>query len=155
MAARCQPAQEDLQGNGNTCVCPPGQFGDSCDLSRDFCHPETCSGQGDCGYSGARVTCTCHIGRTGESCEEIRNISTPAFSGESFVSYPAPKHVLRRLTFKIKFKPKSIRDSVLVYAGQNVHFCEIQGDLNLGTPNNLLTVVSRAQRQPELDKLLF
>ena len=121
-AHTCGPqatCQEAYVKSGHTCVCPPGQFGESCDLSRDFCHPETCSGRGDCVYSGARATCTCRIGRTGESCEEIRNISTPAFSGESFVSYPAPKHVLRRLTFKIKFKPKSIRDSVLVYACQN------------------------------------
>ena len=116
LRATCQEAHVE---SGYTCVCPPGQFGDNCDPSGDFCHPESCSGRGDCFYSGTRATCTCNIGRTGEACDQIRNISNPAFSGESFVAYPAPKHVLRRLTFKIKFKPKSLRNSVLMYAGQN------------------------------------
>ena len=114
--ATCQEAHVVT---GHTCVCPPGQFGDNCETGGDFCHPESCSGRGNCSYSGTRAACTCHIGRAGDACEKKRNITTPAFSGESFVSYPAPKHVLRRLTFKIKFKPKSVRDSVLVYAGQN------------------------------------
>ncbi len=118
----CGPRATCQEANiipGHTCVCPPGQFGPNCDMSGNLCHPETCSGRGDCFYSGARAVCTCHIGRKGETCEEIRNISTPAFSGESFVAYPAPKHVLRRLSFKIKFKPQSLRDSVLTFAGQN------------------------------------
>ena len=118
----CSPratCQEARVNSGYTCICPPGLYGDHCEISGEFCHPGACSGRGDCVYSGASVKCFCHIGRTGNRCEEIRTISTPAFSGDSFLAYPAPKHVLRRLTLKMKFKPKSLRDSVLMYAGQN------------------------------------
>ena len=83
----------------------------------DACYPGVC-GTGKCEDTPSGIQCHCPIGRTGERCRLEKTVKEPAFTGESYVAYPRPKHLLRRLNLAFKFKAKETKDSVLFYCAQ-------------------------------------
>ena len=46
-------------------------------------------------------------------------VSVPAFTGQSYLAYPTPAHVLRRLKISFKLKAKDLGDCLLLYASQS------------------------------------
>ena len=104
--------------NGHTCLCPRDYYGDSCQSRGESCYPGLC-GDGTCVDTLSGTKCYCGVGRKGEMCQEVVVINNPAFSGDSYLAYPRPKHVLRRLSVRIKFKTQTVSDSLLLFAAQN------------------------------------
>ena len=113
----CRPGHTCLAARtatGHTCACPPEQCGED-----TACHAGSCGGHGVCEEAAAGATCRCDLGWAGAECQHGRNLSRLAFSGGSHVAYPGPRHVLRRLSVRLKFRAASVRDSLLMYAAQN------------------------------------
>ena len=70
--------------------------------------------------------CQCPLGRAGPNCGIRIRVSQPKFNGAtSFIGLPRPKNILRALSVSFKFKPVSLKDSVVMYCGQSP---EGQGD---------------------------
>ena len=73
---------------------------------------------GKCEDTPSGIECSCPIGRTGERCRLEKRVKEPAFTGESYVAYSRPKHLLRRLNLAFKFKAKETKDGILFYCAQ-------------------------------------
>ena len=85
------------------CLCSPGYSGEKCSKVGDACYPGVC-GMGKCEDTPSGIQCYCPIGRTGERCRLEKRVNEPAFTGESYVAYSRPKHLLRRLKGRVQYK---------------------------------------------------
>ena len=127
--------KEENSENGIECLCQPGFNGGFCEKTprEGGCHTPGVCGGGTCveedtffnsSLDGFR--CQCPLGRAGPNCGIKIKVSQPKFNGKtSFIGLPRPKNILRALSVSFKFKPTSVRDSVIMYCGQSP---EGQGD---------------------------
>jgi len=74
-------------------------------------------GVGKCIDTEYSFTCQCPLGRSGRQCEKTIQVYEPAFKDNAFIAYPPPKP-LKRTKIEMKIKPKSVDDSVLLYAAE-------------------------------------
>ena len=108
-----------LSAIGYKCVCPPGFSGHDCEKLGDACYPGVC-GTGRCiNRLNGGFDCYCPFGKTGFRCEKDIIISEPSLSKDSYLAYPTPKNHVRKMSLKIKLKPKKIEDGLIVYSAQN------------------------------------
>ena len=132
---------EENSENGFECLCRPGFSGGFCEKTprEGGCHTPGVCGEGTCveleegdiltnssSNLKAGFRCQCPFGRAGPNCGIRIKVSQPKFNGKtSFVGLPRPKNILRALSISFKFKPISVKDSVVMYCGQSP---EGQGD---------------------------
>ncbi|RZF41996.1 hypothetical protein LSTR_LSTR014481 [Laodelphax striatellus] len=110
----CQEAQTK---QGYKCICPRGFRGENCSYIGDPCYQGAC-GSGKCVSSGSGLKCMCPLNKAGDRCERSISIVQPAFSGESYLAYPAPK-ANHKLKIALKINPSEVSDSLLLYSAQN------------------------------------
>lgn len=67
----------------NTCGCPPGFTGTSCDVTVNFCDSGPCMNSGTCSSSSNGFSCSCPPDYTGAMCETLVDPcdNTPCLNG--------------------------------------------------------------------------
>ncbi|KAK2716784.1 hypothetical protein QYM36_007057, partial [Artemia franciscana] len=109
--------QEAYAEQGYSCLCTPGFSGYHCEKIGETCYAGGCGG-GRCVNEGASFQCYCPMGTAGAKCEEEIKVLVPSFKDGAYIAYQTPK-ALRRFITNIKFKTNDLKDSVILYCGQN------------------------------------
>jgi hypothetical protein len=102
--------------NNFTCLCLPGYEGRHCQVQPNPCFPSPCLFGGQCSLNVSGFYCTCPIGRGGRLCEEAINVTTPMFSGVSYISHATIESNTFELNITMRIRPLA-NDGVILYNG--------------------------------------
>jgi hypothetical protein len=124
----CEPcADEPCQNNGvcletqtehgYTCVCEDGFSGKNCQIEGYQCTMSIC-GTGRCEESMTGINCFCPLNRTGDRCQYIEHFNDRTLSFKDG-SYAAYERMTGKKNLKIKIRPESDEDGVILYAAES------------------------------------
>ncbi|RZB41729.1 basement membrane-specific heparan sulfate proteoglycan core protein, partial [Asbolus verrucosus] len=85
--------------------------------SENRCENQDACGRGRCVDNEHGFDCLCPMGHAGRRCEREITVNEPAFSRNSYVTYPTPK-VQRNFKVTLKLKPNDASDGILLYCGE-------------------------------------
>uniref|UniRef100_A0ABL0EJV2 Basement membrane-specific heparan sulfate proteoglycan core protein n=1 Tax=Rhodnius prolixus TaxID=13249 RepID=A0ABL0EJV2_RHOPR len=146
--------QETPNMRGYTCICPKGISGNDCERTGQACTEGIC-GNGRCEDLGDSVKCHCNFGYEGHRCERRINLRIPSFKGNSYLGF---HETFNDESFKIELdvKPDDLRDSLLLYAGENpdgtgdfISLVILNGGYELRIDSDAGSVVLRSDRRVE------
>ncbi|XP_039962562.1 basement membrane-specific heparan sulfate proteoglycan core protein isoform X7 [Bactrocera tryoni] len=125
----CRPCQQNPCENGGiclesqtevayTCICQQGWTGHNCGVEGTQCTPGIC-GSGRCENTETGMECLCPLNKTGDRCQYIEHLNenSLAFKLNSYAAYPTPR--ASKLNVKLKVRPNSLHDAVLLYAAES------------------------------------
>ncbi|XP_018799865.1 PREDICTED: basement membrane-specific heparan sulfate proteoglycan core protein isoform X13 [Bactrocera latifrons] len=125
----CRPCQQNPCENGGiclesqtevayTCICQQGWTGHNCGVEGTQCTPGIC-GRGRCENTETGMECLCPLNKTGDRCQYIEHLNenSLAFKLNSYAAYPTPR--ASKLNVKLKVRPNSLHDAVLLYAAES------------------------------------
>ncbi|XP_049312043.1 basement membrane-specific heparan sulfate proteoglycan core protein isoform X29 [Bactrocera dorsalis] len=125
----CRPCQQNPCENGGiclesqtevayTCICQQGWTGHNCGVEGTQCTPGIC-GSGRCENTETGMECLCPLNKTGDRCQYIEHLNenSLAFKLNSYAAYPTPR--ASKLNVKLKVRPNSLHDAILLYAAES------------------------------------